>query len=61
MDSVVVGQERQELLQRERQKRRTRMESITTLMELGFSRRDAARALHHADGDVDKAYSVSSL
>ncbi|XP_037549955.1 NEDD8 ultimate buster 1 [Nematolebias whitei] len=51
-------QERQDLMQRERQKRRRRTESITTLTELGFSRRDAARALHHADGDVDKAYCI---
>lgn len=35
------------------------MEAISSLMELGFSRTDAARALHHAEGDVDKAYSVS--
>ncbi|XP_015258509.1 PREDICTED: NEDD8 ultimate buster 1 [Cyprinodon variegatus] len=51
-------QEREELKQRERRKRRTRMEAISSLMELGFSRTDAARALHHAEGDVDKAYSV---
>ncbi|XP_061569673.1 NEDD8 ultimate buster 1 isoform X2 [Cololabis saira] len=51
-------QERQELTQRERQKKRTRMEAISTLMELGFSRREAAAALHHAGGDVDKAYHI---
>uniref|UniRef100_A0A3Q2DET5 Negative regulator of ubiquitin like proteins 1 n=1 Tax=Cyprinodon variegatus TaxID=28743 RepID=A0A3Q2DET5_CYPVA len=51
--------QREELKQRERRKRRTRMEAISSLMELGFSRTDAARALHHAEGDVDKAYSVS--
>ncbi|XP_047424527.1 NEDD8 ultimate buster 1 [Mugil cephalus] len=51
-------QEREELQQRERQKRRRRMEAISTLAELGFSRRDAGRALHHADGDVDKAYAI---
>ncbi|MEQ2303108.1 hypothetical protein AMECASPLE_013336 [Ameca splendens] len=34
------------------------MEAISSLMELGFSRRDAARALHHAEGNVDKAYSI---
>uniref|UniRef100_A0A3B4ZQC6 Negative regulator of ubiquitin like proteins 1 n=1 Tax=Stegastes partitus TaxID=144197 RepID=A0A3B4ZQC6_9TELE len=51
-------QEREELKQRERQRRRTRMEAISTLSELGFSRRDAARALHHAGGDVDKAYGI---
>ncbi|XP_030612293.1 NEDD8 ultimate buster 1 [Archocentrus centrarchus] len=51
-------QEREELKQRERQKRRTRMEAISTLAELGFSRSDAARALHHADGNVDRAYAI---
>ncbi|KAM7369533.1 hypothetical protein PAMP_010851 [Pampus punctatissimus] len=51
-------QEREELRQRERQKRRRRMEAISTLVELGYSRRDAARALHHADGDVDAAYGI---
>lgn len=35
------------------------MEAIAALMELGFSQRDAARALHHADGNVDRAYAVS--
>lgn len=51
-------QEREELKQRERQKRRTRTEAISTLAELGFSRSDAARALHHADGNVDRAYAI---
>lgn len=36
------------------------MEAISTLAELGFSRSDAARALHHADGNVDAAYAVSN-
>ncbi|XP_044032120.1 NEDD8 ultimate buster 1 isoform X2 [Siniperca chuatsi] len=54
-------QEREELQQRERQKRSRRMEVISTLTELGFSRRDAATALHHADGDVDKAYALLYL
>ncbi|XP_065804918.1 NEDD8 ultimate buster 1 [Labrus bergylta] len=51
-------QEREELKQRERQKRSRRMEGVSTLTELGFSRRDAAQALHHADGDVDRAYQI---
>ncbi|XP_056219887.1 NEDD8 ultimate buster 1 isoform X3 [Seriola aureovittata] len=51
-------QEQEELKQRERQKRRRRMEDISSLTEMGFSRRDAARALHRADGDVDKACEV---
>lgn len=56
---MYIYQEREELKQRERQKRRTRTEAISALMELGFSQRDAARALHHADGNVDRAYAVS--
>lgn len=51
-------QEREEQKQREQQRRRTRMEDVSTLMELGFSRRDAARALHHAQGDLDRASSI---
>ncbi|KAF3703919.1 NEDD8 ultimate buster 1 [Channa argus] len=51
-------QEREELKQRERQKRRTRMENISILAELGYSTSDAARALHHADGDMNKAYGI---
>ncbi|XP_069368437.1 NEDD8 ultimate buster 1 [Paralichthys olivaceus] len=51
-------QEREELKQRERQKRSRRMEDISVLAELGHSRRDAARALHRADGDVNKACEI---
>ncbi|KAM3593877.1 uncharacterized protein V6R79_024255 [Siganus canaliculatus] len=51
-------QEREEQRRREREKRSRRMENISALVELGFSRRDAARALHLADGDVDRAYAV---
>ncbi|XP_062297270.1 NEDD8 ultimate buster 1 [Scomber scombrus] len=51
-------QERDELKDRERTKRRRRMEAISTLTGFGFSRRDAAKALHHADGDVDAAYGM---
>lgn len=56
-----VHQEREELKQRERSRRRRRMEVISTLEELGYSRRDAARAAHLADGDLDRAYGVSTL
>ncbi|XP_071340358.1 NEDD8 ultimate buster 1 isoform X2 [Trachinotus anak] len=48
-------QEREELKQRERQKRRRRIEDISTLTEMGYSRSDAARALHCAEGDVRRA------
>ncbi|KAM9839512.1 NEDD8 ultimate buster 1 isoform 2-T7 [Aulostomus maculatus] len=51
-------QEREQMKQRERQKRKRLMEGVTSLMELGYARRDATRALHHADGDVDKAYAI---
>ncbi|XP_077952580.1 NEDD8 ultimate buster 1 [Gasterosteus aculeatus] len=51
-------QEREELKQRERKRRSRRMEAISSLTELGYSRRDAARALQHADGDVDVAYGI---
>lgn len=55
-----VSQEKEELKQRERQKRRTRIDNISTLTAMGYSRRDAARALHRADGDVNKACGVSN-
>ncbi|KAM9707932.1 NEDD8 ultimate buster 1-like [Menidia menidia] len=45
-------------MQRERQKRRRREEAISSLAELGFSQRDAARALHHAGGEVNRAYAI---
>ncbi|KAL2085438.1 hypothetical protein ACEWY4_018758 [Coilia grayii] len=51
-------QEKEEMRSREREKRRTRQEGLGTLVELGFARRDAARALHQANGDVDKAYGI---
>ncbi|XP_076014407.1 NEDD8 ultimate buster 1 [Genypterus blacodes] len=51
-------QERDELKQREKQRRRKRVDDISTLTELGYSRSDAVSALHHADGDVDRAYGI---
>nr|XP_043907742.1 NEDD8 ultimate buster 1 [Solea senegalensis] len=51
-------QEREELKWQERQKRRKRTEDITVLTELGFSRRDAAAALHRANGDVNRACEI---
>ncbi|KAL6488990.1 hypothetical protein MHYP_G00027310 [Metynnis hypsauchen] len=48
--------EREEIKQRERKKRRRRLESINTLVELGYSKKEAAKALHKADGDLDEAY-----
>ncbi|XP_029003734.1 NEDD8 ultimate buster 1 [Betta splendens] len=51
-------QEQEEMKQRERQKRRSRMDNISTLTEMGYSRRQAARALHRADGDINKACGI---
>ncbi|KAJ4923902.1 hypothetical protein JOQ06_028157 [Pogonophryne albipinna] len=51
-------EEREELQQRERQRRRRRSEVVSTLAELGFSRRDASKALQLADGDVDAASQI---
>uniref|UniRef100_A0A8D3D5P0 UBA domain-containing protein n=1 Tax=Scophthalmus maximus TaxID=52904 RepID=A0A8D3D5P0_SCOMX len=48
-------QEREELKKSERQRRRRRTEDVSALVELGYSRTDAARALHAADGDVNRA------
>jgi len=59
-DHRASHQERQALKEQERTKSRRRLEGVALLTELGYSRRDASRALHQADGDVDKAYAVSS-
>ncbi|KAI7792934.1 NEDD8, partial [Triplophysa rosa] len=50
--------EKEEMKEREREKRRRRLQDINTLVELGYSKRDATKALHHAKGDVDKAYGI---
>nr|NP_001070233.1 uncharacterized protein LOC767798 [Danio rerio]AAI24232.1 Zgc:153057 [Danio rerio] len=50
--------EKQVLKLKEQDKRRRRLQDINTLVELGFKRRDAQRALHQARGDVDKAYGM---
>ncbi|XP_009295948.1 NEDD8 ultimate buster 1 [Danio rerio] len=50
--------EKQVLKLKEQDKRRRRLQDINTLVELGFERRDAQRALHQARGDVDKAYGI---
>nr|NP_001107052.1 NEDD8 ultimate buster 1 [Danio rerio]AAI54455.1 Zgc:171563 protein [Danio rerio] len=50
--------EKQVLKLKEQDKRRRRLQDINTLVELGFERRDAQRALHQARGDVDKAYGM---
>uniref|UniRef100_A0A8D3DHH2 UBA domain-containing protein n=1 Tax=Scophthalmus maximus TaxID=52904 RepID=A0A8D3DHH2_SCOMX len=54
-------QEREELKKSERQRRRRRTEDVSALVELGYSRTDAARALHAADGDVNRACEVGDL
>ncbi|KAL7874710.1 hypothetical protein SRHO_G00056800 [Serrasalmus rhombeus] len=50
--------EREEIKQREREKRRRRLESINTLVELGYSKKAAAQALHETNGNLDAAYSL---
>ncbi|XP_036445543.1 NEDD8 ultimate buster 1 [Colossoma macropomum] len=48
--------EREEIKQKERERRRRRLESINTLVELGYGKKAAAKALHKTGGDVDEAY-----
>lgn len=48
--------EREEIKQKEREKRRQRVQAIHTLAELGYSKKAAAKALHATNGDVDEAY-----
>uniref|UniRef100_A0A672MJZ4 UBA domain-containing protein n=1 Tax=Sinocyclocheilus grahami TaxID=75366 RepID=A0A672MJZ4_SINGR len=57
-ERLISQRKTKELKEREREKRRRRLQDINTLVELGFSKRDAARALHQTRGDVDKAYTV---
>ncbi|XP_061777458.1 NEDD8 ultimate buster 1 isoform X3 [Nerophis ophidion] len=51
-------QEREELKHRERQKRKNMMAGISVLTEAGYSKKDAARALQQANGNVDKAFEI---
>ncbi|XP_048872307.1 NEDD8 ultimate buster 1 [Brienomyrus brachyistius] len=51
-------EEKQKMEAAEREKRRRRLEAINTLQELGYSRKDAARALHKAEGNVDMAFNI---
>ncbi|XP_062847303.1 NEDD8 ultimate buster 1-like [Trichomycterus rosablanca] len=48
--------ERKEIKQREQEKRRRRLEAINTLVELGYEKNAAAKALHKTKGNVDEAY-----
>ncbi|KAI4884118.1 hypothetical protein NFI96_032763 [Prochilodus magdalenae] len=48
--------ERDRMKEKEREKRRRRLESINTLVELGYSKKEAAKALHKTGGDLDEAY-----
>ncbi|KAK1794928.1 hypothetical protein P4O66_010124 [Electrophorus voltai] len=50
------NKEREEIKWKERENRRRRLEGINTLVELGYSNKSAARALHETSGDVDEAY-----
>lgn len=56
-----VAQEKEEMKRSEREKRRRRLEAIDTLVQLGYSKKDAAKALSRADGDVDRAFAVSAF
>ncbi|MGH0149976.1 UNVERIFIED_CONTAM: hypothetical protein FKN15_024534 [Acipenser sinensis] len=53
-----VMKEKAEMKRKERQKRRKHVDDINTLRELGCSKRDAARALHDAEGDLDRAFQI---
>ena len=57
-DHVEPHQEREALKEREEAKRSSRQEGLAGLTELGYSRTDASRALHQAEGDVNRAYAV---
>ncbi|RXN00271.1 NEDD8 ultimate buster 1 [Acipenser ruthenus] len=50
--------EKAEMKRKERQKRRKHVDDINTLREMGCSKRDAARALHDAEGDLDHAFQI---
>ncbi|XP_064187156.1 NEDD8 ultimate buster 1 isoform X3 [Anguilla rostrata] len=50
--------EKEEMKQREREKRRRRLEAIDTLVQLGYSKKDAAKALNQTDGDMDRAFVI---
>lgn len=49
-------QEREEMKQKESEKRRMCVEGLATLRALGYSKKDAAWALLQTDGDMDGAY-----
>ncbi|CAL8399438.1 unnamed protein product [Arctogadus glacialis] len=51
-------QEREALKEREEAKRSSRLEAVAVLTEMGYSRADASRALHQAQGDVNRAYAI---
>ncbi|XP_060778402.1 NEDD8 ultimate buster 1 [Neoarius graeffei] len=51
-------EERNKIKQKERNSRRKRLEDINTLVELGYSKKAAAQALHKTKGDVDEAYRI---
>uniref|UniRef100_A0A8C9RHQ7 Negative regulator of ubiquitin like proteins 1 n=1 Tax=Scleropages formosus TaxID=113540 RepID=A0A8C9RHQ7_SCLFO len=52
-------EEKEKMKQTEREKRMRRVEAITVLQQIGYSRKDAAVALHKAKGDLDRANMLS--
>ncbi|XP_028660007.1 NEDD8 ultimate buster 1 [Erpetoichthys calabaricus] len=56
-DHICQRREEKEAVRRkEREKRRKRMDDISSLTQLGYSRRNAAKALAKAGGDLNKAF-----
>uniref|UniRef100_A0A8C9WQQ6 Negative regulator of ubiquitin like proteins 1 n=1 Tax=Scleropages formosus TaxID=113540 RepID=A0A8C9WQQ6_SCLFO len=51
-------EEKEKMKQTEREKRMRRVEAITVLQQIGYSRKDAAVALHKAKGDLDRALNI---
>ncbi|XP_061094703.1 NEDD8 ultimate buster 1 [Conger conger] len=50
--------EKEAMKRSESEKRRRRLEAIDTLVQLGYSKKDAGKALSQTGGDVDKAFVI---
>uniref|UniRef100_A0A8C0IN09 Negative regulator of ubiquitin like proteins 1 n=1 Tax=Chelonoidis abingdonii TaxID=106734 RepID=A0A8C0IN09_CHEAB len=51
-------EEKAQIRREERAKRRRRLDDITTLKTMGYSERAAKKALHQAQGDLDRAFKI---